>query len=129
MWKFRPGGLLGLALEWYTQFFGHESLATFLLCWREQTGAVGPAAERQMSHKRLLAKVRLLSLRAIAAIGAIAVCSLSVAAAPSARPGACGTVPYPTSYKTPNPITQSPQVWSFVSEPKLHPMKVIINTY
>ena len=81
-----------------------------------------------MSHKRLLTKVSLLLSGAIAAIGAIAVCSLGVAAAPSARP-ACGTVPSPTSYKTPNPVTQSPQVWSFVSEPKLHPMKVMVNTY
>src|SRR5262245_16243799 len=82
-----------------------------------------------MSHQRLLTKVSLLLSRAIAAIGAIAVCSLGVAAAASARPSACGTVPYPTSYKTPNPITQSSQVWSFVSEPKLHPMKIMVNTY
>lgn len=43
----------------------------------------------------------------------------------------CGTVPYPTSngYVTPDPIINSPQVWSFVSEPNLHPMKVTINTF
>jgi len=43
----------------------------------------------------------------------------------------CGTVPYPsnTGTVTPNPITDSPQVWSFVSAPDLHPMKVTINTY
>lgn len=43
----------------------------------------------------------------------------------------CGTVPYPsnTGYVTPNPIINSPQVWSFVSEPKLHPMKITINTF
>ena len=43
----------------------------------------------------------------------------------------CGTVPYPsnTGHKTPNPIIKSSQVWSFVSEPQLHPMKVAINTY
>lgn len=42
----------------------------------------------------------------------------------------CGTVPYPsnTGYVTPDPILISPQVWSFVSEPKLHPMKVTVNT-
>jgi hypothetical protein len=57
------------------------------------------------------------------------VCPLPAAAASSYRP--CGTTPYPTSdgYKTPSPITQSPQVWSFVSAPQLHPMKVTINTY
>jgi hypothetical protein len=92
----------------------------------KQAGAVGLAAEQQMSQKRLLTKV---SLPLLTAIAAIAVCSLSVAAAPSVRPSVCGTVPYPTSYKTPSPITQSPQVWSFVSEPKLHPMKVMVNTY
>ncbi|HXW53648.1 MAG TPA: arylsulfotransferase family protein [Myxococcota bacterium] len=45
--------------------------------------------------------------------------------------GACGTVPYPsnTGHATPDPILVSPDVWSFVSEPKLHPMKVAINTY
>lgn len=41
----------------------------------------------------------------------------------------CGTVPYPTDYDTPDPITDSPQVWSFVSEPNLHPMKVTVNRF
>jgi hypothetical protein len=43
----------------------------------------------------------------------------------------CGTMPYPsnTGNVTPEPIIDSPQVWSFVSEPNLHPMKVTINTY
>lgn len=40
----------------------------------------------------------------------------------------CGTVPYPTDYQTPDPITNSPQVWSFVSEPNLHPMKITVTT-
>lgn len=41
----------------------------------------------------------------------------------------CGTVPYPsnTGYITPPPITDSPMVWSFVSEPDLHPMKIQVN--
>lgn len=36
----------------------------------------------------------------------------------------CGTTPYPsnTGYVTPDPIIDSPEVWSFVSEPHLHPM-------
>lgn len=44
--------------------------------------------------------------------------------------GNCGTIPYPTTtgYVTPDPILNSPQVWSFVSEPDLHPMKVTVNT-
>jgi len=42
-------------------------------------------------------------------------------------PAPCATTPYPTTYQTPNPITQSPQVWSFQSEPQLHPMKVQVN--
>ena len=48
--------------------------------------------------------------------------------APVSQP-LCGTVPYPsnTGNVTPNPIIDSPQVWSFVSEPDLHPMKVTIN--
>ena len=43
----------------------------------------------------------------------------------------CGNVPYPsnTGYITPDPIITSPDVWSFVSEPNLHPMKVSINLY
>lgn len=41
----------------------------------------------------------------------------------------CGTVPSPTSYNTPNFIIDSPFVWSFVSEPHLHPMKVTVNTF
>lgn len=42
----------------------------------------------------------------------------------------CGTIPYPsnTGHVTPDPIIDSPQVWSFISEPNLHPMKVTINT-
>lgn len=42
----------------------------------------------------------------------------------------CGTIPYPsnTGVVTPDPILDSPQVWSFVSEPDLHPMKVTVNT-
>lgn len=43
----------------------------------------------------------------------------------------CGQVPYPsnTHYTTPDPIIDSPQVWSFKSEPSLHPMKVKINIH
>ena len=43
----------------------------------------------------------------------------------------CGTIPYPsnTGYVTPDPIIESPSVWSFVSEPHLHPMKVAVKTY
>jgi len=43
----------------------------------------------------------------------------------------CGTVPYPsnTGTKSPNPIIVSPKVWSFVSEPNLHPMKVTVTTH
>jgi len=43
----------------------------------------------------------------------------------------CGTIPYPTNngYVTPDPIIDSPQVWSFVSEPNLHPMKITVNVF
>lgn len=41
----------------------------------------------------------------------------------------CGTIPYPTDYQTPDPIIDSPQVWSFVSEPDLHPMKITVNKF
>jgi len=46
-------------------------------------------------------------------------------------PCLCGLVPYPTTsgYVTPDPILFSPQVWSFVSEPNLHPMKVTVNLF
>lgn len=41
----------------------------------------------------------------------------------------CGTNPFPsnTGFLTPDPILDSPDVWSFVSEPTLHPMKVTVN--
>lgn len=43
----------------------------------------------------------------------------------------CGSIPYPsnTGYTTPDPIINSSQVWSFVSEPNLHPMKITVNTF
>lgn len=43
----------------------------------------------------------------------------------------CGTTPYPTSngYVTPAPILHSPSVWSFISEPHLHPMKITVNLF
>lgn len=42
----------------------------------------------------------------------------------------CGSEPYPsnTGFITPDPIINSSQVWSFVSEPDLHPMKITVNT-
>ncbi len=45
------------------------------------------------------------------------------------HPCQCGVVPYPsnTGNATPQPILFSPQVWSFVSEPDLHPMKITVN--
>jgi len=45
--------------------------------------------------------------------------------------GECGTVPYPTTngYTTPDPITNSSKVWSFVSAPDLHPMKITVNVF
>jgi len=41
----------------------------------------------------------------------------------------CGTEVYPsnTDSVTPDPIIDSPQVWSFISAPNLHPMKVTVN--
>lgn len=52
-------------------------------------------------------------------------------ATPQTRPHSgcsplCGSVPYPThnGYVTPSPILHSPEVWSFVSAPHLHPLKV-----
>lgn len=43
----------------------------------------------------------------------------------------CGSIPYPsnTGFITPDPIINSPQVWSFVSEPDLHPMKITVNIF
>ena len=80
-----------------------------------------------MAYSRLFAKIgHLLSTP----IAAMLVCSLGCTPV-RAAPGLCGTVPYQsnTGTTTPSPITSSPQVWSFVSEPNLHPMKVTINTY
>lgn len=55
----------------------------------------------------------------------------SVGLSSSCDCGKCGSVPYPSNagYTTPNPILYGPQVWSFVSEPDLHPMKITVNTY
>ncbi len=41
----------------------------------------------------------------------------------------CGSIPYPTSsgYITPSPILESSQVWTFISESNLHPMKVSVD--
>lgn len=46
-------------------------------------------------------------------------------------PCPCGAVPYPsnTGIATPQPILDAPQVWSFVSAPHLHPMKVSVNIF
>ncbi len=43
----------------------------------------------------------------------------------------CGTIPYPsnTGFITPDPIIHSSEVWSFVSEPNLHPMKITVTTF
>lgn len=43
----------------------------------------------------------------------------------------CGTIPAPsnTGATTPDFIINSPQVWSFVSEPHLHPMKITVNKF
>lgn len=43
----------------------------------------------------------------------------------------CGTIPAPsnTGHVTPEPIINSSQVWSFVSAPHLHPMKVTVNLF
>ncbi len=58
----------------------------------------------------------------------VILCLLLTALAQAKKP--CGTVPYPsnTGYVTPDPILKSSEVWSFVSEPDLHPMKVTVNT-
>ena len=49
----------------------------------------------------------------------------------SCNEAVCGSIPFPsnTGYITPDPIINSSQVWSFVSEPDLHPMKITVNTF
>lgn len=48
-----------------------------------------------------------------------------------ATPQLCGTTIYPsnTGISPPAPILESSQVWSFVSAPNLHPMKVSVSPY
>jgi arylsulfotransferase ASST len=65
--------------------------------------------------------------RLLAAPAAAALVILG-SASPSQSQQLCGTVPYPSSTQTPAQILTGPNVWSFVSEPTLHPMKVTINT-
>lgn len=52
-------------------------------------------------------------------------------AASAEAKGTCGTVVYPsnTGFVTSDPIIDSPKVWSFISEPHLHPMKIKVNTF
>jgi Arylsulfotransferase (ASST) len=82
-----------------------------------------------MSYKDRVTKI---SLFVFTSMTANVICGLGGARA-DARP--CATVPYQLNSglkpgtTTPNPITNSPQVWSFVSEPNLHPMKVTVNLY
>jgi hypothetical protein len=76
-----------------------------------------------MTNNRLIATTcRLLSAPAAAAL-------VILGTTPSHSQLLCGTVPYPSSTQTPAQILQGPQVWSFVSAPTLHPMKVTINTF
>lgn len=69
----------------------------------------------------------------LAGLSSILLCTSSyallLAETPSCACTGCGTIPYPTDYNTPHPIIHSPQVWSFVSEPHLHPMKITVNTF
>ncbi len=75
-----------------------------------------------MLYKKLSTKI---SLLLSIPMDAILICSLGGTPARAAA-SLCGTVPYKsnTGSTTPSPITSSPQVWSFVSEPNLHPMKI-----
>jgi hypothetical protein len=61
-----------------------------------------------------------------AAAAALAILGITT---PSSSQPACGSTPYPSSKQTPPQILAGPQVWSFVSEPTLHPMRVAINTF
>jgi len=56
---------------------------------------------------------------------------LSVGLTTPCTTAGCGSIPYPsnTGHTTPDPILYSPEVWSFVSEPNLHPMKVTVNVF
>ncbi|MGJ0509248.1 MAG: arylsulfotransferase family protein [Methylocystis sp.] len=66
--------------------------------------------------------------KVLLAIIAAAFCSKG-ATASEQQP--CGTKPYPsnTQFVTPDPILNSPQVWSFVSAPDLHPMRVSTSSF
>jgi hypothetical protein len=48
---------------------------------------------------------------------------------PSSSQIPCGNVPYPSTTQTPAPILTGPNVWTFVSEPTLRPMKVITQAF
>ncbi|GGY19397.1 hypothetical protein GCM10010384_27180 [Streptomyces djakartensis] len=48
----------------------------------------------------------------------------AAASSPKDTPRPCATTPYPPSESTPPPILSGSDVWSFVSEPGLHPMRV-----
>ena len=80
-----------------------------------------------MPYKKLFTKISLLLSTPIAAM---LVCSLGGAPARAAS-SLCGTVPYKsnTGYHHAKSNYRLSEVWSFVSEPNLHPMKVTVNTY
>jgi len=72
-----------------------------------------------------------ISLTSQACLAASSSASSSSDSCPCTALGTCGTIPATsnTGFVTPDPIISSPQVWSFVSEPNLHPMKVAINRF
>jgi len=76
-----------------------------------------------MAYRELFPSRRLFLLMPILAI------FLSGGCARAGGPEECGATPYPSNstYATPDPILDSSNVWSFVSEPNLHPMKISVN--
>jgi hypothetical protein len=76
-----------------------------------------------VTHGKIIAATRrLLSVSAAAAL------VIFGGATPSHSQGSCGA-PFPSRQQTPAQILTGADVWSFVSEPTLHPMKVTINTH
>ena len=84
-----------------------------------------------LGKKNILNNQKLLSVLIAGVYILLSSCSSGGGNSTTSVPQLCGTTVYPsnTGFSVPSPILESSQVWSFVSEPNLHPMKVSLNPF
>ena len=87
------------------------------------------AARRQRTLRMRAHAPRSFAAGALAAVCVLAGCVPPAAATLSGGvPRPCATRPFPPSQSTPPPILSGSDVWQFVSEPALRPMRVTVTT-